>query len=205
MRVFLAFAFHDVDRELVGYVDQLLGSQYVQALTGEGLGGEALTPAVQARIDRCDALIGLLTQRERIQDGRFTTHPWVVDELGYARAHKMRAIAVVESGLDVAGMYHPHEYIPLERNKPLPAFLRLSETIGEWKREVGRTVKVQILPAALARRVVATKAKFAAHIDCGLKGRPAHGLKSNPSQRGAEPSFGLTACRPRAAPSRTPK
>jgi hypothetical protein len=32
-------------------------------VTGEGWGGDQLTPAVQARIDQCDSLIALLTRR----------------------------------------------------------------------------------------------------------------------------------------------
>jgi hypothetical protein len=44
MNIFLAFAFRDVDKPLVGYMDRLLASQFVQSKTGENLGGEMLTP-----------------------------------------------------------------------------------------------------------------------------------------------------------------
>jgi hypothetical protein len=47
MNIFLAFAFRDVDKPLVGYMDRLLASQFVQSKTGENLGGEMLTPVVQ--------------------------------------------------------------------------------------------------------------------------------------------------------------
>jgi hypothetical protein len=150
MKVFMAFAFHPQDKELVGHVDQLLASHHVQPVTGEGLGGEQLNPAVQARIDKCDALVALATQRDAKQSGGFTTHQWVLDELGYARNQKKQAIAVIENGVDVGGMYQPHEYIPLDRAQPLPAILRLSEAIGLWRQQKGRTVKVQIMPSALA-------------------------------------------------------
>jgi hypothetical protein len=152
MKVFLAFAFRDADKDLVDYVDRLFASHFVETITGEGLGGDALTPAVQTRIDGCDAVVGLLTQRDAIQNGGFTTHQWVLDEIAYARNKGKRAIAIVESGVNVAGMYQPHEYIPLDRASLLPTFIRLSETVGLWKREMGRTVKVQILPQALAKK-----------------------------------------------------
>jgi hypothetical protein len=153
MRVFLAFSFRPEDKDLVGQVGRLLASQHITTMTGEGLGGEQLTPAVQDRIDKCDALVGLATRRDQKQAGGYTTHQWVLDEIGYARGQKKRAIAVVENGVDVGGMYQPHEYIALDMAQPLTALLHLSETLGLWRREVGRTLKVQILPPALAAKL----------------------------------------------------
>jgi hypothetical protein len=157
MKVFLAFAFRDSDRALVNYIDRLVTSHLIQTTTGEGLGGEALTPTVQRRIDDSDAVIGLLTRRDPMQNGMFTTHQWVLDELGYARGNRKRAIAIIESGVDFGGMYQPNEYIPLDRNDPLPALLLLSQVLGEWRAETGRLVKVQILPQVLARKLGANE------------------------------------------------
>ncbi|MDT4952957.1 MAG: hypothetical protein QOJ02_1095 [Acidobacteriota bacterium] len=152
-RIFLAFAFRPNDRELANQVQQLLGSHDVPAVTGENLGGEALTPAVKGRIDDSDALIALLTRRDKITDTKYTTHQWVQEELNYARDKEIRTIALIETDVDVGGMYASHEYIPFDRENPLPAFLRLSDTVGQWKREIGRTLKVMILPPDLARTV----------------------------------------------------
>lgn len=157
MKVFLAFAFRDSDKRLVSQIDQLVSSHLIQTVTGEGLGGEALTPAVQKRIDECDALIGLLTRRDEIAQGKFTTHQWVLDELGYARANHKRAIALVETGVEAGGMNQSNEYIPLDRNDPLPAVLALSEALGVWRAEIGRHLKVQLLPRDLARKVGANE------------------------------------------------
>ena len=152
-KIFLAFAFRDNDQALANQVEQLLGSHDVRVITGERLGGEALTPSVQARIDQSDGLIALLTRRDKIGKAKFTTHQWVQDELAYARNKNKRAIALVENGVNIGGMYAPHEYIPYDPLKPLPAFLVLAETIGQWKRDIGRTIKVRILPPPLARKV----------------------------------------------------
>jgi hypothetical protein len=157
MKVFLAFAFRDSDRALVNYIDQLVTSHLIKTTTGEGLGGEALTPTVQKRIDDCDALIGLLTRRDAKQNGMFTTHQWVLDELSYARNNRKRAIAIIESGVDFGGMYQPNEYIPLDRNGLLPVLLALSQALGVWRAEIGRPVKVQILPPMLARKLGANE------------------------------------------------
>lgn len=154
MNAFLAFAFRDEDKDLVGHVERLLASHHTFAVTGEGLGGEQLTPAVRQLIDETEALIGLLTRRdEKKVGGTYTTHQWVLDEIGYARARGKRAIALVEDGVDVGGMYQPNEYIPLDRGQMHTALLRLSETIGLWRHEIGRTVKVQLLPEDLALQI----------------------------------------------------
>lgn len=151
--VFLAFAYRPEDRELSAHVEQLLGSHDVRVTTGERLGGAALTPAVQKRIEDSDGLVGLLTRRDQLANGNWTTHQWVLDELAYARSRNKPAIAVVEDGVNVGGMFQPHEYIALDRQHPLPAFLALSDTVREWKTEIGRTLRVRILPDTLARRV----------------------------------------------------
>jgi hypothetical protein len=157
MKIFLGFAFREVDQDLAGWCDQLFASQFAHTVTGERLGGEALTPAVQARIDQCDVMVGLLTRRDQKADGKYTTHDWVRDEITYARHRNKPAIAVVEGNVDIGGMYQENEMIPLDRANPLAAFLRLAETVGTWRREFGRTVKVQILPPPLARKVGASE------------------------------------------------
>jgi len=153
MNIFLAFAFRDEDKPLVGYVERLLASQFVQVKTGENLGGGQLTPEVQRRIEECDALIAILTRRDPLQNGGWTTHQWVLDELVWARAKEKRAIALVEEGVNAGGMFQPHEWVALNRDNPVEALLRLAETVGTWKRDAGRVVKVQIAPEEIANRL----------------------------------------------------
>lgn len=153
MNIFMAFAFRDEDKSLVNYIERLLASQFIQINTGGNLGGGQLTLEVQNRIENSDALIALLTRRDQLQAGGWTTHQWVKDELGFARTKGKRAIAIVEEDVDVGGMYHPHEFIPLNRASLLETFLRLSETVGGWKQETGRRVKVQINPETIANKL----------------------------------------------------
>jgi hypothetical protein len=152
-RVFIAFAFRPEDEALAAQVEQLLASHDVRVTTGERAGGGALTPAIQEVIRGCDALVALLTRRAG-GGARNGTHPWVIDELNYARGIGKRAIALVENRVNLGGMYGENEYIKYDPQDPLPAFLALSETLNIWKANAGRIVKVKILPAALSRRVV---------------------------------------------------
>jgi hypothetical protein len=153
MKIFLAFPFRQEDKGLVSYIEQLLASQFISIITGERLGGEQLTPAVQARIDQAHGLVGLLTRRDQKVEGGWTTHQWVLDEIAYARAQKKRVIALAEDGVDVGGMYQSHECIQFKRDNLVEALLVLSEQVGLWKKEFGRTVKVQILPESLAKKI----------------------------------------------------
>lgn len=153
MKIFLGFSFRDEDKDLVEQIGQLITSHLVHVETGERLGGEQLTPTVQDRIKNSDALVAVLTRRDSKQDRKWTTHQWVLDEMGYARANGKKAIALVEQGVDIGGMYQSHEVIPLDKANPVDALMRLSETIGLWRKELGRTVKVQILPDTVAKRL----------------------------------------------------
>lgn len=153
MKIFLGFSFRDKDKAIAALVDQLIASHLAEVKTGKDLEGEQLTPAVQQRIEDCHALVGILTRRDRKNDGQWTTHQWVQEEINWARGKDRKAIALVEQGVDLGGMSQSHEYILLEKNKPLKALLTLSDTIGLWTRELGRIVTVQIMPDAIAGKV----------------------------------------------------
>lgn len=156
--VFLGFAFREVDRELVDHIERLLESHGLKATTGKAVGGERLNEAVEARIRNADAFVGLLTRREQFANGGWSTHGWIKDELRYARDQSRPAIALVETDVKVEGMEQPQENIPLDRAAPLEAFLRLSETMAEWKRKAGRTLRVRLQPDDIAELVTADAA-----------------------------------------------
>jgi hypothetical protein len=171
MKIFLAFSFRPEDKDLVSSVERLVASHGVQVTTGERLGGEALTPEVKSRIDDCDALVAVLTRRKKQVGGGWSTHEWVRDELGYARAKNKKAIALIEKEVDHGGMYQPNEYLGLDQAAPLPAFLNLSETIYGWREALGKTVKVQILPPALAHQLGLEVAGLKCRHRLGRQGR----------------------------------
>ncbi len=154
MKVFLSFSFHDAEKPLVELVERLFVSHDVRMITGKNLGGEALTPAVMERINETDALVALMTRREALPgDNRYMTHPWVRDEMNHARSQQKLAIALVENGVDLAGAYKENEYIPLLRENPTEAMVRLSETLGRWRDRLGRMLQVKLSPDDLAVRV----------------------------------------------------
>jgi len=149
-RIFLSCHFGDSDRDLVRRVNQLLESHNVRVVMGDVLGGESLTPAVMQLIEEgSDALVALMTPRSK-QPTSGGTHPWVVDEFKHAKNLGKPAISLVWPEVSVAGAYTDTERIHYDPAKEVDAFIKLSQTIGTWKREAGRTLKVQVSPEDVA-------------------------------------------------------
>jgi hypothetical protein len=154
-KIFLSYHYDDgPNRELARQVEELLETHAVLVVTGEALGGGSLTPEIKKEIEGADALVALLTRNQEVPaTGKWTTHPWCAGELQYARdlAEPRPAIALVEEGVDVSGLYKEHEYIRYDADRPLPAFLKLSKTLFRWRKRFGRTLKIQLLPEHVAR------------------------------------------------------
>ena len=152
--VFVSFHFSDdfnsPDRLLVNRVEGLLKSHGLAITNGAVLGGGPLTDRIRALIEKSDALIALMTRREKKDNGNWTTHQWVQDEYAHARSKNIHAIAMIEKGVKIDGMYQHSEYISYNPEDTLTAFLKLSATLGVWREESGRLVKLLIQPNQIA-------------------------------------------------------
>jgi hypothetical protein len=162
MEIFLSYSFDDKDRDVVNAVERLCKNQDVQVRTGEVIGGNQIPQEVYNRIDKSDAVVSLWTRDQAIAGGGYTTHWWVVEELNYARrppaaneefrvVKPKHTIALLEDGVPNAGPYAHYEHIPFDRTNPDRAYLRLVNTIGLWKKVIGRAIRVQLTPDHVAR------------------------------------------------------
>jgi hypothetical protein len=150
-KVFLSHSFGDPDRSLVSLVERLIRAHGLVPTFGRNLGGGALSDEVTRLVDEADAVVALLTRRPG--DAANVTHPWVLQEHGYARMKKKRAIALYEAGVPVQGVDGGFEHIDLDRADAAPALVRLSEVLGDWRARAGRLLKVQVLPEDVARQI----------------------------------------------------
>jgi hypothetical protein len=150
-RVFLSHSFAEHDRVRVSQVESLLRSHGLAPANGRTLGGGELTPEIAAEIERCDAMVAVLTQRP---DGTApnNTHPWVEAEFSHARMREMRAIGIYQNVVAQRGFDAGKEHILYDPADPLPTFLRLSDTIGAWRRATGRYLKIMIMPKGVAEK-----------------------------------------------------
>jgi len=151
--VFLSYRYDDANKELARKAEALLESHSLRAVTGDVLGGEAVTPELLRQIEEADGLVALLTRREELAGGGWTTHQFCLDELKHARSKGRPAIALLEDGVETGGMFQEHEYIGFSIADPLPAFLKLSRTLWHWKRRGGRIQRVQVLPSPLTQEL----------------------------------------------------
>ena len=148
-RVFLSHSFNERDRGIVTQAESLIRSHGLIAVNGRTLGGGPLTPEIKGFIDEADALVALVTVREN--DPGNVTHPWVLQELAYARFGNKSAIGIYERGVPSQGADAAFEHVDFDPAAPHLAFIKLSETLGQWKRRAGRLLKVQIMPEDVAR------------------------------------------------------
>jgi hypothetical protein len=164
--IFLSYSFRPEDRnrirDLLDDLDHLLASHGIRSVRGKYLGGEPVWQEIEKRIQAADGLIALLTRRDQLASGNYTTSPYVLQEIGRARTVGRRTVALVETGVtdDQLGAEAGNERIFLDQSNPLPCFIELSEIIGVWKAQAGRTVKIQILPEDLARQVGQSNGQF---------------------------------------------
>jgi hypothetical protein len=156
-RVFLAFSYRSADQQIVRpiieFAEAVLEAQAIRPVTGEVVGGEELTPAIMSRINDCDALIAVLTPNQERADKSFDPHTWVRDELNYARAQRKRSIALIHPSVAIEGAWQEHERVIWNPNDVMQAAKRLVQTVGLWKSESGRVVKIMLLPEEFATRI----------------------------------------------------
>ena len=154
-RVFLSFHFDEAGKNLANLVQDLLAGHGVMVVTGDRLGGEELTQEIKNRIDQCDALICLFTARSPDQD-----RDWVRGERAYADVKNKRIISMVQTGVEDGGFFGNREQIRYDTNDLLPAFLKLSSTIGKWRRESGRFVTAVLKPSDVSANIHNNNAKL---------------------------------------------
>ena len=125
MKIFLGFSFREADQDLVRWCERMFASQFAHTMTGERLGGEALTPAVQSRIDQCDAVIGLLTLLKT--DGGIGS-ALIFGFASFLFVFVQHVIAVFEQpfrpgthAMDKVSLFLLHEFVAKLRAEPVPA------------------------------------------------------------------------------------
>ena len=157
--VFLSYHYDEPNTKLATKVQQLVESHNLRPFTGDNLGGDALTDALKAEIQKGDALVALMTRAQQFANGDWATHAFCESELQYARSVGKPCIALLETGVKTKGLFQEHEYIAYDPADPLAAFLKLSRTIGRWKLAAGRILKLQVIPHETATEIWSNQAQ----------------------------------------------
>lgn len=114
--LFLATAFDQVNRSRADSISSILSAIGHDVKIGDKLDGGTISKSVQELIAKSDGLISILSRRDELSDGGWGTHPWVIEEETWARAHEKYVLRLVEDGVsriggiagDVEAIRFPH-------------------------------------------------------------------------------------------------
>lgn len=152
-QVFLSFTYKphpdhvDETEDLRDRVSTVIESMDLRVVTGEDLGGEALLPEIERRIEKCDALVALVTPWKDGQ-GQKIAPPWVIDELGYARGQKKRTFRITHRNYAAQGAGAAFEYATYAPGQMTEALIKLLKVLSLWRKTDGRPMEVEIAPGA---------------------------------------------------------
>ena len=100
MRIFVGYGYNDRDSWIDRLVFPLIAALGCEPVHAKISYGDPLTFKVKEILLSCHAMVGFLTRRDQAGDNRWTTHAWVVQELGIAYGQQMPTIEVREDGID---------------------------------------------------------------------------------------------------------
>src|SRR5687768_17011348 len=103
MKLFVAYAFAPRDRWIPEMVFPILDAIGVQVDTGEVAHGAPLSSVVREKIKQADGLLAFATRREALENGQWTTHRLVVEELAHAHALGLQLLEVRETEVEDQG------------------------------------------------------------------------------------------------------
>lgn len=116
-----------------------------EVLSGEEMQGEQLSQGVQQRIGNSDALLAFTTRRDQLQNGSWTTHKWVQQELALAIGKGKLVAEVRETDIDPqVGVDGDRQRITYEEANRDRCLVEIMKTIARWHENV--FVDLQLLP-----------------------------------------------------------
>jgi len=140
-RVFLSYHYDDHILPIARQFERLIRSHDLSVVDGQRLGGQQLTEGVRKQIQKSDAMLILLTQREQGQ-----CNAWVAHERTTAYNEGIPFIAVIEEGVDNNGPFEDFEYIHYQTADLVEPLLKVSETVFKWKLDLGEMIEVYLEP-----------------------------------------------------------
>jgi hypothetical protein len=109
--------------------------------------GASLAIEVLKQIQTCDAMIGFTTRRDDLpgDPGKFTTHPWVVQELSAALTQAIPFVEVREVGVSPGGMIEAHnaQRIDYSEGNRAECLVQIAQALAKFREEnTVRTIRL---------------------------------------------------------------
>jgi len=112
---FVGHGFNETDHELVEFVKAFLAELSIKSITGESAAAGSVSQKVKDRIAQAELFVGILTRREQLADGQWSTSEWILEERTHAAALGKKILLLKEDGIEFRGGLHgdlglPHEW-----------------------------------------------------------------------------------------------
>jgi hypothetical protein len=151
MKIFVAYGYNNRDKWIPDLVFPLINAFGDQVVTGENIQGQEIPPAVQRKIQQCNALMAFATRRKKSRNG-WVTHRWITDELALAVASNLPVVEIRETGVDdQGGIAGGRQRITYDENERDKCLVEIAKTLGNWHSRY--TVEMQLLPDECVRAV----------------------------------------------------
>jgi hypothetical protein len=150
MKVFVGYGYSDRDKWIEEEIFDLIRAFGGEPVSGKELYGRELEDGVREKIKECDALIGFATRRDKMQNGKYTTHRWVTDEIKTANEWKIPFVEVRETDVDPqGGSVGGRQHIVCDSDKKEKCVVEIATALSKWR--LTSRVKLQLLPDKVVR------------------------------------------------------
>lgn len=124
----------------------------LRVMDGQDLGGRALDPEIEKRINDADALVALFTPQADAAGNKIAPD-FVGTEFQRARALGKSTLRVLHNELTARGLGAGEEYALFQPDKMHEVIMKLLQTLALWKQECGRPINIQVMPRHLANQI----------------------------------------------------
>jgi hypothetical protein len=152
MKIFVGYGYNDRDKWIEEHVFGLIRAFGGEPISGKEIYGQQLEDGVRRQIRECDAFLGFTTRRDQLQNGRYTTHRWVTDEIIVARESEMPFLEIRETAVDEqGGMPGGRQHVACDPDHKESCLVAIALAISKWR--LNMPTKLQFLPEHVANSI----------------------------------------------------
>lgn len=152
MKIFVGYGYDDRDKWIEENVFDLIRAFGGEPVSGKEIFGQQLEEGVRQKIRECDAFLGFTTRRDKLQNGKYTTHRWVTDEIVAAGESRIPFLEVRETDVDPqGGMPGGRQHVIFDPERKEKCLVAIALAISKWRPNT--PVKLQVLPEQVAAKI----------------------------------------------------
>lgn len=134
--VFLGYSYRQEDDEFVSGFKELLSDKGYEVLDGKANGLGSISQAIIEKIQISDAVVIVMTKRDKKENGKFTTAAWLLEEKGAGLALGKPVGMLVEEEIDdsdIGGMQGDNQRFHFTRNNFLKTAMNFLRVLSREK------------------------------------------------------------------------